>query len=45
LTRTGPRSPYDVAADGQRFLVNAADAQQSITPITLLVNWPGAVSK
>lgn len=30
---------YDVTADGQRFLVNAADESQSETPITLLLNW------
>ena len=34
---------YMVAPDGQRFLVNAAVAGQTTTPITLMVNWPAAL--
>lgn len=32
--------PYDVSADGQRFLVNALPDDTGASPITLLVNWP-----
>jgi eukaryotic-like serine/threonine-protein kinase len=35
----GTRSPYDVSRDGQRFLVNMADADPGATPITVVVNW------
>jgi hypothetical protein len=39
----GGRSSYDVAADGQRFLVNTiADAP---SPITLIVNWPALLTE
>jgi Tol biopolymer transport system component len=31
--------PYDVSADGQRFLVIAADQDQQMTPVTVLLNW------
>ncbi len=31
-------SPYDVSADGKRFVVNVAGEEES-TPITLVVNW------
>jgi hypothetical protein len=37
----GTGSNYDVSPDGQRFLVNAAVAGQTTTPITLIVNWSG----
>lgn len=36
-------SPYEVAADGQRFLVRAAP--QAGQPLTLIVNWPALVKK
>jgi hypothetical protein len=31
--------PYDVSADGQRFLVNAAVEQRSTAPLTVVFNW------
>jgi Tol biopolymer transport system component len=36
---------YDVTADGQRFIVNTASDQTSVTPVTLVVNWPAALSR
>ena len=36
-----PASPFDVTADGKRFLINTMPATQSDSePITLVVNWP-----
>jgi dipeptidyl aminopeptidase/acylaminoacyl peptidase len=34
---------YDVAAEGQRFLVDVAEPDPA--PLTLLANWPGLVRK
>jgi serine/threonine protein kinase/Tol biopolymer transport system component len=36
--------PYDVSADGQRFLLNTSLPSES-APITLVVNWPGILAK
>jgi Tol biopolymer transport system component len=36
-------SPYEVAPDGQRFLVRAAP--QAGQPLTLIVNWPALMKK
>ncbi len=33
------RYPYDVSADGQRFLVNTVVEATALPPITLVVNW------
>jgi hypothetical protein len=33
--------PFDVSADGKRFVIVGVPAQSS--PITLLVNWPAAI--
>lgn len=38
-------SPYDVSADGQRFLVNTLVQDAAATPITLVVNWPALLKK
>jgi Tol biopolymer transport system component len=35
-----PRHGYDVAADGQRFLLNVVETEANAAPITLVVNWP-----
>jgi serine/threonine protein kinase len=37
-------SPYEVAPDGQRFLVRAAP-QQAAQPLTVIVNWPALLKK
>jgi Tol biopolymer transport system component len=38
----GANWPYDVTADGQRFLISSRTEQASSTPITVVVNWAGA---
>jgi len=43
--RAGPRSQYDVTADGQRFLINTAPEQAASAPITVVVNWTAGVGK
>jgi Tol biopolymer transport system component len=48
LFQTRPQRPgsiFDAASDGQRFLVNTAVAEQSASPVTLVVNWPAGVKK
>jgi hypothetical protein len=37
-------SPYEVAPDGQRFLVRATP-QQAAQPLTVIVNWPALLKK
>ena len=44
-TRTMGSWPYDVSADGQRFLMNTPDEAASVQPFTLVVNWPAALKK
>jgi len=39
----GANWPYDVTADGQRFLINSRGEQASSTPITVVVNWAAAL--
>ena len=41
----GAGSNYDVSPDGQRFLVNAVVSRETTAPITLIVNWTGALKK
>jgi eukaryotic-like serine/threonine-protein kinase len=41
----GAPPPYDVSADGQRFLVNTLAQDAAATPITLVVNWPALLKK
>ena len=36
----GGGASYDVAPDGQRFLVKRAMETESGSPLTLVVNWP-----
>ena len=38
----GP-NPYDLAPDGQRFLVN--DVAASSEPLNVIVNWPALLKK
>ena len=35
--------PYDVTADGERFLVNAIAEETTAIPITVVVNWTAAL--
>ena len=39
------RRQYDVTADGQRFLLNAAVGEQAAVPITLVQNWTAKAPK
>jgi Tol biopolymer transport system component len=43
--RTGQRYPYDMSADGQRFLVNTLIDATTMPPITLVVNWTTGLHK
>jgi hypothetical protein len=38
-------SVYAVSADGKRFLVNSLSEQTAQPPMTVVVNWPGAMRK
>ena len=40
----GPFSSYAVSSDGQRFLVNSRLEEDTVTPITLLVNWSAGLT-
>jgi|KBSSwiS6_1023812.scaffolds.fasta_scaffold01567_2 Tol biopolymer transport system component len=47
---TGPRRrlreiPYDVSADGQRFLFNSPPEQQPVAAITVVLNWPAILPR
>jgi dipeptidyl aminopeptidase/acylaminoacyl peptidase len=41
----GNAAPYDVTADGQRFLVNRTVEDSGPAPLTLLVNWPALLTR
>ena len=43
-TGSGAFSPYEVAPDGNRFLVRATP-QQASPPLTVIVNWPALLKK
>ena len=38
-------NPYQVAPEGQRFLVRATPEKQAGRPLTLIVNWPALMKK
>jgi hypothetical protein len=37
------RNRYDVTADGQRFLINTPVQEDTSMPITVVLNWTGAL--
>jgi hypothetical protein len=39
------RNPYDVSADGQRFLINTPKEEASAVPITVVVNWTAGLTR
>jgi Tol biopolymer transport system component len=41
----GFRYPYDVSADGQRFLINTLPEQATSAPITVVVNWTAGLKR
>ncbi len=36
---------YAVTKDGKRFLVNARPQQSTVSPLTVVVNWPATIQK
>jgi Tol biopolymer transport system component len=45
FSRPPVRYPYDVSADGQRFLVMVPVDQSAATPLTVVMNWQSDVKK
>ncbi len=41
----GPAGSYDVTQDGQRFLVNVTSGDETVAPITLVLNWTAALKR
>jgi serine/threonine protein kinase len=37
--------PYDVTADGKKFLINSGNVNASSDPLTLVLNWPSQLKK
>jgi eukaryotic-like serine/threonine-protein kinase len=37
--------PYDVTADGRRFLVSVTSGEEAALPITLVVDWPSGLKR
>ena len=40
-----PNYPYDVTADGRRFLIAARIGEARAVPLTVIVNWPEALRR
>jgi Tol biopolymer transport system component len=45
LFQTRNAFSFDVTADGQRFLVNQPVSDSSVTPVTVIINWPQLLKK
>ena len=45
MLREGAYGSYAVSGDGQRFLMKIPSASGDLTPISVIVNWPGALRK
>jgi eukaryotic-like serine/threonine-protein kinase len=37
--------PYDVSADGKKFLLNSGNLKEGSDPLTLVLNWPAELKK
>jgi hypothetical protein len=37
--------PFDVTADGKKFLVNIGNLKEGSDPLTLVLNWPAELKK
>ena len=37
--------PYDVSADGKKFLINSGNLKEGSDPFTLVLNWPAGLKK
>ena len=40
----GPSWPFDVTADGERFLMNVALPSKAPTALRMIVNWPALLA-
>jgi hypothetical protein len=40
-----PGNDYTVSPDGQRFLFNTSGQDPTVTPITIVLNWPAGLNK
>lgn len=45
LAKVGPRSTYDMSADGQRILAVTQSDEAAAAPLTLVLNWPGLLQQ
>ena len=45
MFREGAYGSYAVSGDGQRFLMRIPPEPGDVTPISVIVNWPGALTK
>lgn len=45
LIATSDQVSYDVAKDGQRFLVNMVGRQKESTPISVVLNWTAKLAR
>ena len=45
LTQDGRGHPYDVSADGRRFLINTVTEDPSKATISLVVNWTAQLQR
>jgi eukaryotic-like serine/threonine-protein kinase len=37
--------PYDVSADGKKFLINSGNLKEGTEPVTLVLNWPAELKR
>ncbi|HEY8131996.1 MAG TPA: hypothetical protein VII12_08900, partial [Thermoanaerobaculia bacterium] len=43
--KSNPGNPFDVSADGKRFIVNTPSEQMDAPPLTVVQNWTAALKK
>lgn len=41
----GPGTPFDVSADGERFVINSAISATGPPSLTIVLNWPQILTK
>jgi hypothetical protein len=39
------QDPFDVTADGKRFLINSGDVKEQSQPLTLVQNWTAELKR
>jgi hypothetical protein len=42
---TNPNGPFDVTADGKKFLINGWDRKEDSKPATLVLNWSAELKR